>query len=203
MRCEQLSNVGRLLHISPRPLSTHLIDVCQTLQFLSPPRREQFQARDSRPVTWLFGYLPNNFVRHNKLNSWGLWQTNSRLKPARLPFYWLAMVGIDWFGYLGGRRGRKASRRFRSCGDLTIYPIREIRGNNRIIYGDQFDAEDESQARRENVYFIRSNEFHHEALLAGGEYSQVDQAEPFYYEISLGQRREERYQSQPRTNPSA
>ena len=26
-------------------------------------------------------------------------------------------------------------KKFYSCGDLTIFPIREIRGTNRILYG--------------------------------------------------------------------
>ena len=92
------------------------------------------------------------------------------------------MVGGGWRGYWGRRRG-KYTRRFRSCGDLTIYPIREIRGNNRIIYGDQFDDDDrENQTKTDKVYFIRSDEFHHETLTpTGGVYSEIN--EPFYYEI--------------------
>ena len=110
------------------------------------------------------------------------------------------MVGTDWLGYFGGRRGRKPSKRFRSCGDLTIYPIREIRGNNRIIYGDQFDDDDrENQTRTENVYFIRSDEFHHEILIPSEVYSEINEDEPVYCEISNVQRYEKLYHfsSQP------
>ena len=38
---------------------------------------------------------------------------------------------------------KKTKQRFRSCGDLTIYPIREIRGGNRIIYSDKYDNDDD------------------------------------------------------------
>ena len=94
------------------------------------------------------------------------------------------MVGGGWRGYWGRSRG-KSTKRFRSCGDLTIYPIREIRGNNRIIYGDQFDDDDrENQTKtdKNKLYFIRSDEFHHETLIpTGGVYSEIN--EPFYCEI--------------------
>ena len=91
------------------------------------------------------------------------------------------MVGGGWRGYWGRRRG-KSRKKFRSCGDLTIYPIREIRGNNRIIYGDQFyDDDRENQTKTEEVYFIRSDEFHHETLIPPGVYSEI--TEPFYSEI--------------------
>ena len=102
------------------------------------------------------------------------------------------MVGGRWRGYWGRCRG-KYTKRFRSCGDLTIYPIREIRGNNRIIYGDQFDDDDrENQTKTDKVYFIRSDEFHHETLIptgGGGVYSEIN--EPFYCEI---QQTEQRYE---------
>ena len=91
------------------------------------------------------------------------------------------MVGGRWRGYWLRRKG-KYTKRFRSCGDLTIYPIREIRGNNRIIYGDQFDHDDrENQAKTDEVYLIRSDEFHHETLIPTGVYSEIN--EPFYCEI--------------------
>ena len=111
------------------------------------------------------------------------------------------MIGGGWRDYWGRRRG-KPTKRFRSCGDLTIYPIREIRGNNRIIYGDQFDDDDrENQTKTEKVYFIRSDEFHHETLIPPGVYSEI--AEPFYYEIAVtGTRYEKLYHfsSQPSIN---
>ena len=94
------------------------------------------------------------------------------------------MVGGGWRGYWARSRG-KSTKRFRSCGDLTIYPIREIRGNNRIIYGDQYDDDDrENQTKTDKLYFVRSDEFHHENLIptgGGGEYSEIN--EPFYCEI--------------------
>ena len=34
---------------------------------------------------------------------------------------------------------KKSQKNFFSCGDLRIYQIREIRGSNRIIYGDKYD----------------------------------------------------------------
>ena len=37
-----------------------------------------------------------------------------------------------------------SKQKFKSCGDLTIYPIREIRGSNRILYGDKYDNADYS-----------------------------------------------------------
>ena len=47
------------------------------------------------------------------------------------------MRGIDlkWFQ-------KKSKKKYFSCGDLQIYPIREIRGGNRIIYSDQLDDSD-------------------------------------------------------------
>ena len=47
------------------------------------------------------------------------------------------MRGIDlkWFQ-------KKSKKKYFSCGDLQIYPIREIRGGNRIIYSDQVDDSD-------------------------------------------------------------
>ena len=47
------------------------------------------------------------------------------------------MRGIDlkWFQ-------KKSKKKYFSCGDLQIYPIREIRGGNRIIYSDQIDDSD-------------------------------------------------------------
>ena len=114
------------------------------------------------------------------------------------------MVGGRWRGYWGRSRG-KYTKRFRSCGDLTIYPIREIRGNNRIIYGDQFDDDDrENQTKTDKVYFIRSDEFHHETLIptgGGGVYSEIN--EPFYCEIQQTEQRYEKlyhFSSQPSIN---
>ena len=37
---------------------------------------------------------------------------------------------------------KKSKKNYFSCGDLRIYPIREIRGGNRIIYSDQLDDSD-------------------------------------------------------------
>ena len=37
-----------------------------------------------------------------------------------------------------------SKQKFKSWGDLTIYPIREIRGSNRILYGDKYDNADYS-----------------------------------------------------------
>ena len=94
------------------------------------------------------------------------------------------MVGRGWLGYFGRRTRGKSSQRYRSCGDLTIYPIREIRGNNRIIYGDQFDDDDRgNQARTENVYFVRSAHYHPECLTPAGECCEVWGEEPVYTEI--------------------
>ena len=37
---------------------------------------------------------------------------------------------------------KKLRKNYFSCGDLRIYPIREIRGSNRILYGDKYDNGD-------------------------------------------------------------
>ena len=160
--------------------SSHLIDGCQTSQFLSPPHCEQFQ-------------VPGSWLSSNTSLSALTWRLET------------GMVGGSWLGYLDRRRGRKSTKKYRSCGDLRIYPIREIRGNNRIIYGDQFDDDDrENKTRTENVYFIRSDEFHHEILIPAQEYSEINEVEPFYCEISTVQRYEKLYHfsSQPSIHTS-
>jgi hypothetical protein len=60
------------------------------------------------------------------------------------------MMFCAHFGKAKGKR-----KQFKSCGDLTIYPIREIKGN-RIIYGDQFDV---VESDSENCYFVKNADF--------------------------------------------
>ena len=42
---------------------------------------------------------------------------------------------------------KKLKKNYFSCGDLRIYPIREIRGSNRILYGDKYDNGDWFESR--------------------------------------------------------
>ena len=67
-------------------------------------------------------------------------------------------ITMNFCAYFGKAKGNK--KQFKSCGDLTIYPIREIKGN-RIIYGDQFDA---VESESENCYFVKNAEFHPDLL---------------------------------------
>ena len=67
-------------------------------------------------------------------------------------------ITMNFCAYFGKAKGNK--KQFKSCGDLTIYPIREIKGN-RIIYGDQFDA---VESQSENYYFVKNVEFHPDFL---------------------------------------
>ena len=78
---------------------------------------------------------------------------------------------------------RKRKRQVQSCGDLTIYPIREIRGN-RIFYGDQYDV---VETESENHYFVKNDEFHPDMLHPdddNGEDDSGDEDEPVYSEIT-------------------
>ena len=47
---------------------------------------------------------------------------------------------------------KDTKQKFKSCGDLTIYPIREIRGSNRILYGDKYDNPDYSLSSDPLIY---------------------------------------------------
>ena len=78
-------------------------------------------------------------------------------------------------------RGKK--RQVQSCGDLTIYPIREIRGN-RVLYGDQYDV---VESDSENHYFVKNVEFHPDMLHPDDDDSGDDSGdddEPIYSEIT-------------------
>ena len=70
---------------------------------------------------------------------------------------------------------KRKKRQVQSCGDLTIYPIREIRGN-RILYGDQYDV---VETDSENHYFVKNDEFHPDML-----HPDNDDDEPVYSEIT-------------------
>ena len=65
----------------------------------------------------------------------------------------------------------------KSLGDLTIYPIREIKGN-RILYGDEFDDNDSDV---ENIYFVKNDEFHPDMLIPESDSHSDD--DPIYDEI--------------------
>ena len=70
----------------------------------------------------------------------------------------LGEIRMNFCAQFGRGKGRK--KQFKSCGDLTIYPIREIKGN-RVIYGDQYDS---LESECENHYFVKNPEFHPEML---------------------------------------
>ena len=64
-----------------------------------------------------------------------------------------------------------SKQKFKSCGDLTIYPIREIRGCNRILYGDKYDNADYSVSSQDLDQLIYSSHVYSEPV------------EPVYAEI--------------------
>ena len=79
----------------------------------------------------------------------------------------------------------KSSKKFRktfySCGDLRIYPIREIRNGNRIIYGDKYD-----------VFYNKGNNQEEAATIYNliptqTVYSEIAEIEPVYSEIRSSQ----------------
>ena len=47
---------------------------------------------------------------------------------------------------------KKLKKNYFSCGDLRIYPIREIRGSNRILYGDKYDNGDWFEESQDGFY---------------------------------------------------
>ena len=47
---------------------------------------------------------------------------------------------------------KKLTKNYFSCGDLRIYPIREIRGTNRILYGDKYDNGDWFEESQDGFY---------------------------------------------------
>ena len=73
---------------------------------------------------------------------------------------------------------KKLKKKYFSCGDLRIYPIREIRGSNRILYGDEYDNGDWFEESRDCFYHQPT-----EKTLAD-EYSKSSpENEPVYSEI--------------------
>ena len=64
-----------------------------------------------------------------------------------------------------------SKQKFKSCGDLTIYPIREIRGSNRILYGDKYDNADYYVSSQTLDQLIYSSHIYNEPV------------EPMYAEI--------------------
>ena len=82
------------------------------------------------------------------------------------------------------RRCRKPTKKLRktfySCGDLRIYPIREIRNGNRIIYGDKYDDFSNRGNQEKSATFYN-------LIPTQSVYSEIAEFEPVYSEIRCSQ----------------